>query len=56
MIWICTNNATKYEALCLGIKQEMKMKIKWLIIFGDLNLINQVKNKYSLKYHYMKKY
>lgn len=36
--WACTNNATKYEALCLGMAQATKMGIRCLKVFGDSKL------------------
>jgi len=57
LTWSCTNNATEYEAICLGLKQPNKLKIKCLTIFGDSELIiNQVIDKCSTKHHYLKKY
>jgi len=39
LTWLCSNNAAEYEALCLGLEQAIKMKIRCLKIKGDLELI-----------------
>lgn len=57
LTWLCTNNATEYEALCLGLEQAIKMQIQCLKIKEDLDLImNQVTGKCFVKHHYLKSY
>lgn len=57
LTWLCTSNAIEYEAICLGLEQAHKMKIKNLMVFGDSDLVvNQVTGKFSAKHHYLKVY
>jgi len=57
LTWLCTNNAAKYEALCLGLEQAIKMQIWCLKIKCDLELIiNQVMGNFFIKHHYLKSY
>jgi len=34
-IWICTNNAVEYEALCLELSNAIIMGIRCLVVHGD---------------------
>jgi len=34
LTWMCSNNTTKYEALCLGLEKAIKMQIHCLRIKG----------------------
>lgn len=55
--WICTNNATEYEDLCLGLYKAISMRIRCLVVHGDSKLvINQIKNKINARHHYIKTY
>lgn len=55
--WNCTNNATEYEAICLGLSKDINMGIKYLVVHGDSKMIiNQVKDKISARHHYLKNY
>ena len=37
--FLCFNNATKYEALLVGLKATRKLGIKRLKVFGDSELV-----------------
>lgn len=46
----CTNNMVEYEALILGLKAALELKMIDLTIYGDSQLIvNQVKGSYDTK-------
>jgi len=46
----CTNNMAKYEALILGMKVAITLRIKDLDIYGDLQIIiNQVHDIFDTK-------
>jgi len=46
----CTNNMVEYEALVLGLKVAILLKVKRIKIFGDSELImKQVSNIYNIK-------
>ena len=50
LLFPCTNNITKYEALTNGIKMALEWWITELHIYGDSQLVvNQVKNEYQTK-------
>ena len=41
----CTNNTTKYEALVLGLKKAIEIKVRNLKVFGDSEIVvRQVRN------------
>jgi ribonuclease HI len=43
-----TNNVCEYEALVLGLEVARKLKIKHLIVYGDVEiLVNQIKQPYQ---------
>jgi ribonuclease HI len=51
------NNVAEYEALVLGLRAAKHMKIKALIVFGDVELIvHQVKNLYQAKHPRLRAY
>ena len=55
--WTFTNNATKYEALYLGLSKAISMGIICLRLYGDFELvINQVQDMISAKHHYLNTY
>jgi len=37
----CTNNTAEYEALVQGLKRAIDLKVKYLKVFGDLEIIVQ---------------
>jgi ribonuclease HI len=37
----CTNNTAKYEALVQGLKKAIDLKVKYLKVFGDSEIILQ---------------
>ncbi|KAJ1377126.1 Ribonuclease H domain [Sesbania bispinosa] len=46
----CTNNEAEYEALILGLKMTLYMKVQRLRVWGDSNLvIKQLKGEYGVK-------
>ncbi|XP_070023201.1 uncharacterized protein [Nicotiana sylvestris] len=46
----CTNNMAEYEACILGIRMEVDLKIKELLVIGDSNLlIHQVQGEWTTK-------
>lgn len=53
----CINNMVEYEALILGLKDTMPLKVKMIKIFGDSQLImKQVLNIYNIKYPKLQPY
>lgn len=47
----CINNMAEYEALILGLKAVVTLKIKDIKIYGDLQLvINQVQDIFDIRY------
>jgi ribonuclease HI len=41
----CTNNTTEYESLVQGLKKAIDLKVKYLKVFGDFEIIiQQVRN------------
>jgi ribonuclease HI len=52
-----TNNVCEYEALILGLEAARKLKIKHLIVYGDVELIvKQIKQQYQAKHPRMRSY
>lgn len=50
LIFSCTNNTAKYEALVTGIKMAIEWNITQLQVFGDFQLaINQINDDYQTK-------
>jgi hypothetical protein len=46
-----TNNVCEYEGLVLGLEAGRKLKIKHLIVYGDVELIvKQIKQQYQDKH------
>jgi len=57
LIFYCINNMEEYEALSLGMKAVILLKLKRIKIFGDSQLImNQVSNIYNKKYPKLQPY
>jgi ribonuclease HI len=53
----CTNNITKYKALCLGLELAREMGIKILKVIDDSDLIMmQIKNQFATKNIRLKRY
>ena len=52
-----TNNVCEYEALVLGLEAARKLKIKHLIVYGDVKLIvKQIKQQYQDKHPRLRYY
>lgn len=50
LMFPCTNNTTSYEALIIGIKMAVELKITKLQVYGDTQIvINQVNDDYQIK-------
>jgi ribonuclease HI len=50
LLFPCTNNVAKYEALVLGLKLALELKLTALEVYGDSQLIiNQDTNVYQTK-------
>ena len=53
----CTNNIAEYESLIMGLFALKKLKVKRIVIYGDLELvIGQVKGVYQAKHPRMRAY
>jgi ribonuclease HI len=52
-----SNNVCEYEALVIGLEEARKLKIKHLVVFGDVELIvRQVRQIYQAKHPRMRAY
>jgi len=53
----CTNNMAEYEALILGLKATVILKIRNIEIYGDSQIVvNQVQYLFDTKYENLKPY
>jgi ribonuclease HI len=52
-----TNNVCEYEALVLGLEATRKLKIKNLVVYGDVELIvKQIRKQYQAKHPSIRSY
>lgn len=55
LLFVCTNNVAKYEALILGLRLVEKHGIRKLRVIGDLEFVlSQVRSRYASKNNRLK--